>query len=294
MTTVQIDTPPPARAGPPAGLVFLLVFGPALALYLATGSDHFFSDGVHLTAMVEGGPRPYYNLLYVPLGWALDRGLGASIGLDVAGSLRLLSALSVALSAGLLALALRRRGTGPWVAAAWLTAFVLAPSIRFFATTIEVHALQLLGLSCATLLALSAARLPRRAALLRVGAAVALALSVHLTSVLLVPALLLAAKGTGGEHGLSLKPGPILGLLAAAVVLAPLLLWLGGGVAMLQLCVDLFLAASAKGDSTHRWRCSSSRGARPCLRSARSGWRSSSFRSVAAHPTAPRSVGSRS
>jgi len=203
-----------------------LVAALVLALCAASFSGAPFSDSLLLASLVERGPWPYYNVLYVPLGHALYA-LGEPLfGWSSFAALEWLSALSAAASAaGCCALA-ALVGCTPLVSAALALAIACMPGALFFGATAEVHALA--SASCA--LALCAAWRARGAPPARAFAWTALSVLVlvlgHLVHLALLPAVLvLASTGARGEAQSS-KRFALGGLafaracLAAALVLA--------------------------------------------------------------------------
>lgn len=186
----------------------LVVFLVALGLFAATVQTTAFSDAVYLSAKVESGPKPYYNALYLPLGWAFHRLVSLVLDWDAFEALGLFSALCGAGAAAFLAVCLRRIGCSPGWRIAWGLFFVVTPGVWFFSTTVEVHSIQLLGTSAATAMCLLARRESPGRALALVYAACALALLSHLTTVLILPGFVVLARGDGPGVGLGLKGLP--------------------------------------------------------------------------------------
>ena len=190
----------------------------ALALFALSPPAPPFSDTIELTARVAGGPLPYYNLLYLPLGWLVHRALLPLLAWSAFEALRWTSIVCAAAAAGVAARLARRAGWGPAGTLLFGLLFALTPGVWFFARTVEVHALQLLGAALATELALAArgSRTPRALAL--VGAGALLAAVTHATSLLLVPALVWLARRREPGRGLPLAaPASMVPLAAMAL-----------------------------------------------------------------------------
>ena len=211
----------------------------ALGLYLGLPVERFFSDSPYLLHRVEVGAPPYYNVAYLPLGRLADLLLGSWLGAERA--LLVLDAAAVALAVVVTGCLARRAGAGAagTLAAAGLLA--LAPGALFFAGVIEVHAVQLAGASLAVGLALAAGDRPPGRAWTLVALAGLVALVTHLSHVLLLPGLLVLARGrpaaegeravggmlapdtAGGERrGLTLGPAGVPWILGAVLALGGL------------------------------------------------------------------------
>ncbi len=226
----------PLRRAPLSGPVFAAApaFALALALYGATRQEQTFSDGVHLASMVSGGPAPYYNAAYVPLGWLLHRAFAASVGWSVPDALGWLSALAGAAAVAVLAVTLHRlvrrvdaqRATP--LALAWAALVALTPGTWFFATTVEVHSVQLLGAALATHLALAARDAQARRATALLAAACAAAMLTHLVHALLLPGLVVLARAGVGREPLRWRAA------AARIGVVALVLALLGALVFLQ------------------------------------------------------------
>ncbi len=217
----------------------LIVCVAAFALFAATIQSTPFSDGVYLSAKVAAGPKPYYNALYIPAGWAFHRAFEPLFGWSAFTALGWFSALCGAGAAGLLARGLQRLGSTPLSVVSWSAFFIVTPGVWFFSTCVEVHGIQLLGATAATLLAWRARSCRRGRALALLYAACALALLSHLTTVLLLPGLALLARGRGDSvdedvepKGLGLRGLPWRAVLAAhgaLFVLALGVFWIYSG-----------------------------------------------------------------
>jgi hypothetical protein len=217
---MQAPTTAPPPSPRPRLALALAVFASALALYGLTRQTVAFSDGVLMAARVaRDGPVPYYNVLYLPLAWAFTTLLRPLAGWDAYVALGWFSAACGAASAVVLLRSLARSGIATGTAVGWIAVFALTPGVWFFATTAEVHALQLLGVCVAVDLALAArTRTPARALGL-VLLASALALLAHLTTVLLLPGLLVLASGGAPGRGLRLGAIPARAWIATAAAL---------------------------------------------------------------------------
>jgi hypothetical protein len=209
-------------------IALLVVFLLALGLYAATVQTAAFGDAAYLCDKVETGPTPYYNALYLPLGWAFHRLFGLVLGWGVFEGLGYFSALCGASAAVVLLLCLARIGCPLRWRVAWVLLLVLTPGVWFFSTTVEVHAIQLLGVSAAVGLCLIAREQSPGRALALVYAACATALLCQLSTVLVLPGLVFLARGARPGSGLSWKGlswrAPVLINLALLVVIATVLL----------------------------------------------------------------------
>lgn len=182
-----------------------LVFALALLAYAATPWANVYSDGIHLARLVEASPQPYYNVLYVTLGWLVHRGLRPLLGWEAFEALRWMSLVCAAASAAVAARLARRAGWGARGQLGWGALFALTPGVWFFAQTVEVHGLQILGAALATELALVARGRERRIAIALVAAAALLVVLTHATAVLFVPALLALAQGADASRGVPVE-----------------------------------------------------------------------------------------
>lgn len=197
----------------------------AAGLYLATLQADTFSDGLHLAQLAAESPEPYYHVLYLPVAWAFHAAFGGLLGGDAVASLQLLSAVATAGALALLARTLVRDGLEPATAALWLVVAAMAPAVWFFATTAEVHGLQLLAVTGAILLAERAREAAPTGAIVRLAVACVLAIASHVTAVLVVPGLVVLAfrrepgRGVGARALLGAAVGAIL-LLGAAELAA--------------------------------------------------------------------------
>lgn len=202
-------------------------FSLAFVLYGLTRRAGTFSDAVQLAERVREGPTPYYNALYLPLGWAFHAALAPLLAWDTWQALAWLSVASGALAVALCWRMLEGSGASLAARAAWCGLFALAPAVWFFAASVEVHALQLACVTGATLLAARAREAPSARAPFLVAAALLLALVGHLSTVLLAPALVLLALGRREGRGLALRALPWRALLGAAAAVALVLVLVG-------------------------------------------------------------------
>jgi hypothetical protein len=175
------------------------------ALYASWSLDHQFSDGLLCVSRVSHGPHPYYNVAYVPVGWAFHRSVAAIVGWDVERALEVLSALALAVAGALTYLWMRRAAVRAPMAAWWAVAFVIAPGVALHATVVEVHALQAFAAMVAILLADRAATAPPQRAWAALAGASAIAVLAHLTHVLLVPGLVVLALPRQEGRGLRMS-----------------------------------------------------------------------------------------
>jgi hypothetical protein len=178
----------------------------AVALVVAAPDLGPWGDGLGILQalgdMSGANPR-VYHLGYGALARAAVE-IGAWFGLAHEAALIHLSRAALLCGAWTCVVAAQRRGGG--VAAAALAALVAlaSPSLWFFAGVVEVHAVQFMGSAVALALALEAGR--ARAALPRYGllvAAAVVALALHLSHLLLVPALLALACPARADGRLS-------------------------------------------------------------------------------------------
>lgn len=167
------------------------------ALCAASRSGAPFSDSLLLASLVERGPWPYYNVLYLPLGHAWYAAGEPVFGWSALAALEWFSALSAAACAAACCALALLVGCGALVSAALALALACTPGALFFGATGEVHALA--SASCAFALCLAwhtrTAQSWRAWAWLA-GAVLVLVLG-HLVHIALVPALLVLASCTG-------------------------------------------------------------------------------------------------
>ncbi len=206
--TAATPRPRPALARPAGGplLLAMLTAAIALAVYAPTVARDLTWSGdsgeLITAAMTLGVPHPPGYPTYVLLGrlFAL-----LPVGL-VAWRFNLFAAVCAAAAAGLLAATIRRAGGArvrPVAAVAAALTFAFLPLVWSQAVVAEVYSLNLLMV--ATFLLVWAARGPGLAA----GLCLGLAVTTHLTSLLLLPAALLAA----GPGRTRLLAGVAFGLL---------------------------------------------------------------------------------
>jgi len=116
----------------------------AFALYRLTAQEHLFGDGALLVKMATRGEWNLNKPLYPPVARLLARLVGP-LGLrDPRAVLELLSQASSAGAVAATYLAARWARLGRLAGLGGALLLALAPTVWFFATTVEVHALQLL------------------------------------------------------------------------------------------------------------------------------------------------------
>jgi hypothetical protein len=208
-----------------------VALGSAIALgaglvYACTFQTRFYGDGpglasLHALALDEA----YYNVLYLraarALRWLLSL---AGVG-DPFAALRLLSILPAALGLGTTFVMLRAAGAEVFGAFVSTLALAASPALWFFATTIEVHALDFATVAGVALLILVAPwRAPARALAL-VAAAFPSIVWAHVTSATLGPGLVFLvqsarARRTGERYSLPALLLGVGGFLCLVLVLA--------------------------------------------------------------------------
>ena len=187
---------------------------------------------------------PHYNFLYLPLAHFFHRATGALFGWDGYRSIEAFSAVCVALSVAVVTRGLGRYRIGDAARVGLGLVFAVTPSVWFFATVGEVHGLQLLSVAIGTELALRARDARSNIAVAWTAGAVALVLMTHLSTVLIVPGLVLLARGKEPNRGLALWGREsawtwigALGLAGIGVVAA---FSLGGGGGRLSVPAQMF------------------------------------------------------
>jgi len=111
-------------------------------VYLLCQQDALVLDGRDLTEMLRKDRWHHHNALYLPVAQLTQRALGA-FGLEAEATLRLLSALPSGVACAFFFLAAREFGFGQPASLFGALLVATTPSVWFYATTIEVHALQL-------------------------------------------------------------------------------------------------------------------------------------------------------
>lgn len=194
-----------------------LLFLALSALYTLGYQSAYWSDGRPLLDLVARGSWVYHHLAYLPVAQLFYRALQPVFGMDPERSLALLSALASAAAVWGVWRAARSAGLGTRSALGAALFLATTPSVIFYATTIEVHPLQLLvsalGLNAAVREWRSERERPD--ALLPAVLAVAL-VATHTVGVLALPCLALFALRRGGrwQRPRRLAPALILLLLA--------------------------------------------------------------------------------
>ncbi|MEZ5978799.1 MAG: hypothetical protein R3F34_11320 [Planctomycetota bacterium] len=184
-------------------LVVVSLAAVAIALVLAATAPDIgpWGDGLGIVQALQDrsgeNPRAYHLGYFVLARLAAE--VGGALGLHVEPSLIHLSRAAIAVGAATTVFAAVRCGARPSNAVGWIAVALASPSLLFFSGTVEVHGVQFAGSAVALAVALEALRV-ERAALRRilVGVAALIALVVHLSHLLLVPAflaLLLLGRG---------------------------------------------------------------------------------------------------
>jgi hypothetical protein len=200
------------------------------ALCAASRSGAPFSDSLLLASLVERGPWPYYNVLYLPLGHAWYAAGEPLFGWSALAALEWFSALGAALCAAACCALALLVGCGPLVSAALALALACTPGALFFGATGEVHALASASCAFALCLAWHARSAPAGRAFAWLAGAVLVLVLGHLVHIALVPALLVLASCAGrgpsqAAGGLGRPPLALVrAALCAALVLA-LVFW---------------------------------------------------------------------
>jgi hypothetical protein len=173
----------------------------ALALYAALPMGRMFSDGAFLIDLVTAGPAPYYNVAYVPVGYALHAALEPLFGWSVETALTLLSAVLMAAGVvGTLRLGGKLGiGPGPLFVAGLLLVF--SPGALFFGGVVEVHPMQFAGAVWALGIAWDAGARHGAAAWRLLALACLVAFLAHLSHALMLPGLWLLARRGGAPGG---------------------------------------------------------------------------------------------
>ncbi len=212
---------PTARDWGVAALIALA----AGVLYALTFQTRWFGDGPGLARMHASGSTGYYHLLYLPACDVLEGAFGLA---DPFGALRLLSILPAALGAGLVYLVARACAAPPIGALLALALLVLAPSLWFFGTTVEIHTLHFGTVALVALLTLLAPWRRPRLALALVALAFPLLYWTHQAAFTLGPGWVLLVQFARARHGtrfswkgLVFGVGPaLLGALLAGVLVS--------------------------------------------------------------------------
>jgi|GEM_PF-2814492 len=213
----------PAFAAAVAALVFAAVAPPVGP----------WGDGLGILAALTdasgANPRAYHAGYALIAGAAVD--LGAALGVAPEVAALWASRLALVVGAALVVRSAQRLGARPLAACGWSVVALASPSLLFFSGAVEVHALQFAGSAAALWLV---ARVRGRASLaLRVVAAlvaIALALFLHLSHLLLAPALVVFALGEARDAGEARRTWIGIGALAAvgAAAAVGLHLWFAG------------------------------------------------------------------
>ncbi len=195
-------------------------------LYALTFQTRYYNDGpglVSMHALQEG--RVYYHVLYLPACSLVESVLGLA---DPLVAPRLLSILPGALGCGFAFLVLRLCGGSIFGALAGVLLLALSPSMWFFGTTVEVHALVFCAVALVALVTLLAPWHRPMGALFVVAAAFPLLYWSHQATFVLGPGWVLFVQFARARHGgrfswraLLLEVGPVLlGALVFAIAIA--------------------------------------------------------------------------
>ena len=197
-----------------------------LGLFVALPMDRIFSDGLFLIRLVEAGPTPYYNVAYVPLGYALHGVFEPVFGWSVDTALTVFSAILMSVGVwGTVDLGLKLGlGKAPLALSALL--LLCSPGALFFGTTVEVHAMQFAGAAWAVNLAWSARERLGFAAWRMLALAFAVAFLAHLSHAIILPGLWLLARRSkpidpthsAVSHGCQISKRGVPWLIGALVV----------------------------------------------------------------------------
>jgi hypothetical protein len=187
------------------------------ALFLCR-QHSFWSDGRPLVTLVESGAWKYHIVAYLPIAHGARWLFGHVLGTDVEASLTLLSVLATALATGLVARAATWLGAGTRAAVCGALLFTFSPTVFFYGTCIEVHALQVLAVG---VLLVHLARWERAGATPNAFALTlffALIVATHMTGLLWTPVFVLYLFAGTGRLRLPrrLVPAVLLAALLAA------------------------------------------------------------------------------
>ncbi len=172
------------RAAAFAAAVFAFFF----AVYLAARQPVTYGDGILYLDYARKDTLASFHLLYMPYLVGFEHLLGL-FGIGDRAAAYAASAFAAASGVTLLALLARRVGADRGSAVALALLAGLSPLVLFFATTVEVHAFQLLGAAAAFVLVQALAARPGLGAALGAGTAALLAPLAHETGWLLLPPL---------------------------------------------------------------------------------------------------------
>lgn len=221
-STEDLRPTAPARSDWGIAALLALLVG---CLYALTFQTRWFGDGPGLATMhALGTGERYYHLLYLPACDLVQRVLGLA---DPFLAPRLLSIVPAALGLGLCHVVLRATGARAPAALVALALLALAPSLWFFGTTVEIHALHFAMVAFVAAVTLLAPWRRPALALLLVAAAFPLLYWSHQASFTLGPGWVLLVQYARARHGrrfssraLVLGVGPLLlaALLAAVGV----------------------------------------------------------------------------
>ncbi|MDF1800772.1 MAG: hypothetical protein P1V81_16475 [Planctomycetota bacterium] len=215
------STSSPSRPRSRDLLEAVVVAGLATLLFAVAFQDRLFGDGPLQLLSYRRGEATGHALHF-----QLVAALGA-FGLDVASAARAASFLPAGLALGLFHLALTTLGYARSSARVGVLALALTPSAFFFATTIEVHGLQLFGACVGFLLAALVVR-PASSLPVRVSAFITAALALALTHPMNAPA------------GAGLLALAVVGLRSAGVATRRILL-AGAALALLALAAGAWM-----------------------------------------------------
>lgn len=139
-------------------MIATILFATLLVLFVALRQRAYWGDARHLISMVERGALALHHVLYLPVARGFCALLAPALGRDPENALFLLSATAGACTGAVVYLAAREISCPRLVSAAACFAVSLSPGELFYATAIEVHALQAAVASAAVLWACRASR----------------------------------------------------------------------------------------------------------------------------------------
>jgi hypothetical protein len=195
----------------------LAVFAALLALFAAFRQDAFWGDGKFFVLWLQNERWGFYHLAYLPAGHLVRLTLGRFLGWDPPETLFFVSHAAGALAGTFVYAAARRAGLSLASRVAAVALLATTPVVWFYATSIEVHALQAAAAAAAVYVFARAWEAGRFGgdALLAAGLLIGVA-ATHLSGIAWAPALLFVAVLPSGAR----RPRVPRRLLPALLVLA--------------------------------------------------------------------------